>query len=67
MQQRNSEKNQEFLVLNDKFFFLNLLTFNFRADIMTRYTFNQVRLNIYIYRFYMYIDSPDEPDDRKHT
>ena len=34
---------------------------------MTRYTFNQFRLNIYIYSFYIYIDSPDEPDDRKHT
>ena len=43
MKQRNSEKNQKFLVLNDKRLFFNLLNFNFRADIMARYTFNQVR------------------------
>ena len=42
MEQRNSEKNQKFLVLNDKWFFC-LLTFNSRADIITRYNFNQVR------------------------
>ena len=42
MDQRNPEKAQKFLVLNDKCFFY-LLTFNFRADIMTRNTFNQVR------------------------
>ena len=51
MEQRNSEKNQKFLVLNDKYFFL--LTFNSRADIMARYTFNQVRCSFYIkYRFH---------------
>ena len=42
MKQRISEKNQTFLVLNDKYCF-DLFTFNSRADIMTRYTFNQVR------------------------
>ena len=42
MEQRNSEKNQTFLVLNDKYFFC-LLTFNSGADIITRYNFNQVR------------------------
>ena len=42
MEQRNSEKNKIFLVLNDKCFFY-LLTFNSSADIMARYTFNQVR------------------------
>ena len=42
MEQRNSEKNQKFLILNDKWFFC-LLTFNSRADIITRYNFNQVR------------------------
>ena len=42
MEQRNSEKNQKSLVLNDKCFFY-LFTFNSRADIMTKYTFNQVR------------------------
>ena len=47
MEQNNSEKNQKFLVLNDKFFFY-LLTFNSRADFMTRYTFNQVRYFFYI-------------------
>ena len=47
MEQSNSEKNQKFLVLNDKWFFY-LLTFNSRADFMTRYTFNQVRCFFYI-------------------
>ena len=42
MEQRNSEKNQKFLVLNEKCFFY-LLTFNSRPDIITRYNFNQVR------------------------
>ena len=42
MEQRNSEKNQKFLILNDKWFFC-LLTYNSRADIITRYNFNQVR------------------------
>ena len=42
MEQRNSEKNQKFLVLNDKWLF-GSLTFNSRADIITRYKFNQVR------------------------
>ena len=44
MEQRNSEKNQKFLVLNDKWFFC-LLTFNSRADIISRYNFNQVRFH----------------------
>ena len=43
MEQRNSEKNQKFLVLNEKCFFFCLLTFNSRADIISRYNFNQVR------------------------
>ena len=42
MEQRNSDKNQKFLALMTNVFFY-LLTFNSRADIMTRYTFNQVR------------------------
>ena len=42
MERRNSEKNQKFLVLNDKWLFY-LLTFNSRADIITRYNCNQVR------------------------
>ena len=42
MEQRNSEKNQKFLVLNDKWVFY-LLNFNSRADFTTRYTFNQIR------------------------
>ena len=42
MEQSNSEKNQKFLVLNDKWFFY-WLTFSSRADFMTTYTFNQVR------------------------
>ena len=40
MEQRNSEKG--FGTDNDKWFFC-LLTFNSRADIITRYNFNQVR------------------------
>ena len=47
MEQRNSEKNQKFLVLNDKRFFF-LLTINSRADIITRYKFNQFRCFFYI-------------------
>ena len=43
MEQRNSEKNLTSLVPNDKWFFSYLLTFYSRADIMTRYTFNEVR------------------------
>ena len=42
MGQGNSEKNQNLLAMNDKLFFY-LLTFNSKADIMNRYTFNQVR------------------------
>ena len=41
MEQRNSEEIK-FLALNEKCFFL-LVDFDSRADIMTRYTFNQVR------------------------
>ena len=48
MEQRNSEKNQTFLVVNDKCFFFYLLTFNSRADILTRYTFHEVRYFFYI-------------------
>ena len=51
MEQRNSEKNQKFLVLNDKCFFC-LLTFNSRADIITRYNFNQVRFFFTFNRFH---------------
>ena len=39
MQQKNSEKNQKILILNVFFW---LLDFNSRADIITRYNFNQV-------------------------
>ena len=47
MGQRNFEKNQKFLVPNDKYLFY-LLIFNSRAYIMTRYTFNEVRCYFYI-------------------
>ena len=43
MEERNYEKNQKCLVLGDKWFFFYLFTFDSRADIMTKYTFNQVR------------------------
>ena len=48
MEERISEKNQKFLVLNDKWFFFYLLTFNSRADIMTRYTFDQFRCFLHL-------------------
>ena len=51
MEQRNSEKKQNFLVLNDKWFFC-LLTFNSRADITTRYNFNQARCFFIFNRFH---------------
>ena len=41
MEQRNSEKKQNFLVLNDTCFFC-LLTFNSRADI-------KIRLDVFLY------------------
>ena len=47
MEQTNSEKNQKFLVLNDKCFFY-LLTFSSRADMITIYTFNQVRWSLHL-------------------
>ena len=41
MEQSNFEKNQTVLFGTEWFFYL--LTFNFGANFMTRYTFNQVR------------------------
>ena len=38
--QRDSKKNQTFLALNDICFFFNLLVFNSRAYIVTKYMFN---------------------------
>ena len=47
MEQRNSEKSQKFLNrMTDGWFYL--LTFNSRADIMTSYTFNQVRYFLHL-------------------
>ena len=51
MEQKNSEKNQKFLVLNDKWFFC-LLTFSSRADMTTRYNFNKVRCFFTFDRFH---------------
>ena len=42
MEEKNSEKNQKLLALNNKWLFY-LFTFNSRTDIMTRRNFNQVR------------------------
>ena len=50
MEWRNSEKNQKFLVLNDKWCFC-LLTFNSWADIITRYNFNQVSVFLHLIDF----------------
>ena len=45
MEQTDSEKNFWYCMTN-RFFYL--LTFNFRVDIMTIYTFNQIRCFFYI-------------------
>ena len=41
MEKRNSEKKQ--VCGNECQFFFLLVDFDFRADIMTKYTFNQIR------------------------
>ena len=54
MEQRSSEKNQKFLVLNDKWFFC-LLTFYSRADIITRNNLNQFRCFFNFNRYHVLI------------